>query len=134
MLMTSHTVTLLALTFAKASLGLHHPSLPDALNNICSIMYREVLPVDQLDAWARLNNVEISGVNVTGLQENRGSGLVATVESSQEHSLLMTIPNDLVLSLENVWVYAKADRHLQQILDATGDYARVSGREASFDQ
>ena len=95
------------------------------------IMYRETLPVDRLGAWARLNNVGINGVTVTTLQGNRGSGLVATAERSINNPLLMTIPNDLVLSLENVWLYAKSDKHLRQTLEATGDYSRVSSPKAS---
>lgn len=94
-------------------------------------MYRETLPIDKLGAWAQLNNVEINGVSVITLQGNRGSGLVATAEISINNPLLMTIPNDLVLSLENVWLYAKSDKHLRQTLEATGDYSRVSSPKAS---
>lgn len=94
-------------------------------------MYRETLPVDKLGAWAQLNNVEINGVSIITLQGNRGSGLVATAEISINNPLLMTIPNVLVLSLENVWLYAKSDKHLRQTLEATGDYSRVSSPKAS---
>ncbi len=92
-------------------------------------MRRETLSIDQLAAWTRLNNVGLNGVKVINLQGSRGSGLVTTVVRSAENPLLMTVPNDLVLSLENVWVYAKSDRHLHQVLEATGDYSRVSGPE-----
>ena len=95
-------------------------------------MYRETLPVDQLAAWIRLNNVEFKGVKTTTLQGNRGSGLVTTTEISTDNPLLMTVPNELVLSLENVWIYAKSDKHLRQVLEATGDYARVSAPQASI--
>ena len=93
---------------------------------IALIMYRETLPIDQLGAWARLNNITINGLKITTLQGNRGSGLVATAERPMDNATLMTIPNDLVLSLENVWLYAKSDKHLHQTLEATGDYSRVS--------
>ena len=93
-------------------------------------MYRETLPIDQLNAWAQLNNVKINGLKITTLQRDRGSGLVATAERSTNSQLLMTIPNDLVLSLESVWLYAKSDKHLRQVLEATGDYSRVSGSKA----
>lgn len=63
---------------------------------------------------------------------NRGSGLLMTAESSADNPLLMKVPNELVLSLENVWIYAKSDRYLRQVLEATGDYSRVSGPEASM--
>lgn len=90
-------------------------------------MHRETLPFDQLAAWSRLNNVELNGVKFTALQGSRGSGLIATAGRSTHNPLLITVPNNLVLSLENVWVYAKSDKHLRQVLEATGDYSRVSG-------
>lgn len=93
-------------------------------------MYRETLSINQLAAWTRLNNVESNGVISTTLRGNRGSGLVATAETLAGNPLLMTVPNELVLSLENVWVYAKSDKYLRQVLEATGDYSRVSGPKA----
>ena len=93
-------------------------------------MYRETLSIDHLGAWARLNNATINGVKITTLQGNKGSGLV--VNAKDHNPLLMTIPSDLVLSLENIWLYAKSDEHLHQTLEATGDYARVSGPKASM--
>ncbi len=98
----------------------------------CSIMYRETLPIHQLSAWVLLNDVKFNGVTITALQGSKGSGLVATARRPKDNSLLMTIPHDLVLSLENVWVYAKSDKHLRQILEATGDYSRVSGPKAAM--
>lgn len=95
-------------------------------------MHRQTLPVDQLVAWNRLNNVESDGIKITALQGIRGSGLVTTAERSTDNSLLMTVPNNIVLSLENVWIYAKSDKHLRQVLEATGDYSRVSGPKASM--
>lgn len=93
-------------------------------------MHRETLPSSQLAAWTRFNNVESNGVMITTVQGNRGLGLVATAESNDP--LLMTVPSELVLSLENVWIYAKSDRYLRQILEATGNYSRVSGPKASM--
>ena len=90
-------------------------------------MYRESLPIDQLAAWARLNSIEINGLKITTVQGNRGSGLVGTAKRPLNSPLLVTIPKDLVLSLENVWLYAKSDKHLHQTLEATGAYSRVSG-------
>lgn len=95
-------------------------------------MHRETLPINQLAVWTRLNNVELNGVKVTALQNSKGSGLVTTAERSKDNPWLMRIPNDLVLSLENVWLYAKSDKHLLQVLEATGDYSRVPGLKASM--
>ena len=88
-------------------------------------MRRETLPIDHLAVWAQLNGVEYNGVKVSTLPESRGSGLVATRSKSEEDALLLTVPQDLVLSLENVWIYAKSDRHLHQILEAVGEYSKV---------
>lgn len=93
-------------------------------------MHRETLPSSQLAAWTRLNNVQSNGVMITTMLGNRGLGLVATAES--DNPLLMTVPSELVLSLEIVWIYAKSDRYLRQILEATGDYSRVSDPKASM--
>ncbi|CAD6572123.1 MAG: hypothetical protein ASARMPREDX12_004956 [Alectoria sarmentosa] len=89
-------------------------------------MHRETLPVDQLAVWSRLNNVEFNGVKITVVQGNRGSGLVTTAERRDDPFWLMRIPNDLILSLETVWVYAKSDKHLRQVLEATGYYSRTT--------
>ncbi len=87
-------------------------------------MHREFLPIDQLTPWARANNIELIGVKIsTG---HRGSGVVSTVQESESDALLVSVPQDLVLSLENVWVYAKSDRHLLQVLEALGAYSRVA--------
>lgn len=101
-------------------------------------MRREYLPIDALAAWARLNSVEFHDVEVTRLQTedgvDKGSAIVATAKKSAqkfdpevqaEPKILMTIPPDLVLSQELVETCAKADRHLKEVLDAMGDYARV---------
>ena len=82
------------------------------------------LPIEELSAWMQLNNVKLNGAKLTAIPE-LGSGLVATSELSQRDHILMTVPQDLVLSLGNVWVYAKADHHLLQILEAVGDFSRV---------
>ena len=87
-------------------------------------MRRETLPADRLSPWAQLNNVDFNGVEVQSLGDNRGSGLVATWESDNA-AILMSIPQDLVLSLENVWTYARSDKHLLQVLEAVDEYSRV---------
>lgn len=93
-------------------------------------MYRETLSINQLGAWAKLNNVEFNGVEITALQGNLGSGLLTTTARSANNPMLMTVPKDLVLSLENVWLYAKSDKHLRQVLEATEEYSRVSDPKA----
>ncbi|KLJ13394.1 hypothetical protein EMPG_11645 [Blastomyces silverae] len=102
-------------------------------------MRREYLPIDALAAWARLNSVQFHGVEVTQLQTedgvDKGCSVVATVKKSApefdpeapaEPEILMTIPPDLVLSLELVETCAKADRHLKEVLDTMGEFARTA--------
>ncbi|PGG95060.1 hypothetical protein AJ79_10292 [Helicocarpus griseus UAMH5409] len=102
-------------------------------------MKREYLPIDALAAWARLNNVKFHDTEVKRLQTkdgiDKGSAVVVTAkrsaqefnpEAQAEPELLMTIPPDLVLSLERVETCAKSDRHLKEVLDAVGDYARTA--------
>lgn len=84
------------------------------------------LPINVLAPWARLNNVEFNGAKVAPLPGSKGSGVIATADSSEGDAPLMSIPQELVLSLDNVWIYAKSDRHLLQVLEAVGDYSRVS--------
>ena len=86
-------------------------------------MRREHLPVEQLAPWMQLNGVELNGVTIS--TSNNGSGLVATKQLSDLDPILMRVPSTLVLSLENVWVCAKSNKHLLQVLEALGDYSRV---------
>lgn len=88
-------------------------------------MQRKFLPIEALPAWAELNNVEFHGVKISSLPDGKGSGVVATAEHTEEGTILIRVPQELVLSLENVWMYAKSDHHLREVLEATGDYARV---------
>lgn len=89
-------------------------------------MHRDTLSIDSVAAWARLNSVDLNRVQITSLPGNRGSGLIATSESGDIDNPLITIPRELILSQENVWIYAKSDRHLRQVLEAVGGYARVN--------
>ena len=69
-----------------------------------------------------MNNVELNGVAIA--EGVHGSGIFAT-RNLLDEQILMTIPQQLVLSLENVWVFAKSDCHLLQVLEHLGDFSRV---------
>ena len=88
-------------------------------------MTEESLAIDQLAIWAELNHVDFNGVKACSVANDRGTGLVATWQL-QDSAVLLSVPQDLVLSLENVWTYAKSDQHLLQVLEAVGDYSRVN--------
>lgn len=70
-----------------------------------------------------MNNVELNGIAIA--EGVHGSGIFATRDFLDEEQILMTVPQQLVLSLENVWVCGKSDRHLLQILEQLGDFSRV---------
>ena len=92
-------------------------------------MHLEILPIHALSAWMNLNGVELYGVSIVSLPGGRGFGLILNNGGharDPQNSVLMKIPNDLILSLENVWIYAKADHHLREVLEAVGEFARVS--------
>lgn len=82
-------------------------------------------PLRYLPAWADLNGVQFNGVVVSTMPDGKGTGLIATAEISNPDVVLMTVPQSLILSLENVWVFAKSDRHLREVLEAVGEYSRV---------
>lgn len=85
-------------------------------------MKKDTWKIEQLLPWTELNNVELNGVAIA--EGVHGSGIFATKDLDEKQTL-MTVPQELVLSLENVWVCAKSDSHLLQILENLGDFSRV---------
>ncbi len=94
-------------------------------------MHRKTLDIGQLPSWAKLNNIEFSGIAISNIP-GKGYGLIVTAERSEDDAILMTVPKDLILSCENVWVLAKADQDLREVLEAVGDYGRVLYLAAPF--
>ncbi|KAL8637905.1 MAG: hypothetical protein Q9228_004881 [Teloschistes exilis] len=89
-------------------------------------MRREHLPIEDLPAWAALSEVSYNGITVGRLSGDRGSGIIITAERIGDESIILTVPSHLILSLENVWIHAKSDQHLKEVLDAVGEYSRTS--------
>ena len=88
-------------------------------------MHRETLSIDALPAWAQVNQVQFHDIAVQAMPSNKGYGLVATAQVVGKNAPLLTVPRELILSLENVWIMAKADKSLREVLENMGDYARV---------
>lgn len=98
-------------------------------------MKREFLPIETLPSWAVLNDVSADGVAFRRLRSledgtDKGSAIVATRDRRDDGSglspqVLLTIPLDMVLSLQSVENHAKSDGSLREVLDAVGDYGRV---------
>ena len=85
------------------------------------------LPIEALAPWARFNGVRSNGIS-TGLiagQEARGSAIRSTTTLTQEHNPIMTVPRSLIVSKENVYLHAKSDKHLREVLAAVGESGQV---------
>ena len=89
-------------------------------------MHRIFLPSDALPAWAQLNSITFHGVSIAELSGSKGCGVVVNTKDFANNPVLMTVPQELILSLDNIWIYAKSDRHLLQVLEATGEYSRTA--------
>lgn len=88
-------------------------------------MELEKLPVSAIPAWVKLNGVSFNGVTISQLTGDRGLGVVGDEGNSERTRPLMLVPADLILSVQNVFIFAKSDQHLREILEAVGDYSRV---------
>ncbi|KAL6708561.1 hypothetical protein ACN47E_002542 [Coniothyrium glycines] len=86
-------------------------------------------PIDTLPRWAAFHGVTFNGINIGPLPgfENRGSTVIAdhTLEGGIAEPLIV-VPKELILSRENIDLFAKSDRHLQNLLDALGDFGRTT--------
>lgn len=94
------------------------------------------LPAEALQPWAALNNVKLHDVRVGVDPEHpeRGAGVFAQrdIESSEDgHTVLMTVPRDLILSEERVEEHAKVDKDFRAVLDSLGEFGRVSTTTAN---
>lgn len=85
------------------------------------------LPSEAFIPWAHLNGVRFHHVK-PGHIAGRGSALLAskTVTNSAEGAeCLLTVPRDLILSLEQILEQAKVDRDFRELLESLGDFGRV---------
>jgi hypothetical protein len=86
------------------------------------------LPVDTLPVWAAFNSVAFDGVNIGPLpgKEDRGSTVIAKRSLKGGHEPpLMTIPRDLILSLDRIHEHAKSDSDFRAVLDGLDEFGRV---------
>ncbi len=85
------------------------------------------IPSEALLPWAMLNEVSFDRT-VPGLIEGKGAALLAKEDlnaDDDEPRELLTVPRDLILSLERVREHAKVDRDFREVLEALGDFGRV---------
>lgn len=93
------------------------------------------LPVDTLPVWATLNDVSFEGVSIGPLpgKEDRGSTVIAKRSLKGGHEPpLMTIPRDLILSLERIHQHAKSDSDFRAVLDGLDDFGRVGDQHVQL--
>jgi hypothetical protein len=93
------------------------------------------LPLNSLPAWARLNDVHLSDVSIEtqiiGSSSNgKGGGLVSTAKHTAAQPLI-AVPLDMVLSKERVEQCAKADKDLQQLIEATSNLFQVGQQQST---
>lgn len=89
------------------------------------------LSVEALPPFLRLNGIRTSAVK-TSSTDDRGTALIATKTLKPDDNPLIHIPADVVLSKESVWLHAKSDERLREVLEACGDFASVGLARASF--
>lgn len=89
-------------------------------------MRRSKLPIEALPTWANLYNVKMIDIQVRKSDCGHGSGIFATTDSKSACQEFVVVPPELVLNMEAVWDFAKADRHLREVLEANGEFTRVS--------
>lgn len=86
------------------------------------------LPREAFLPWALLNEVTFNRT-VPGVVAGRGGALLAkeSLDADKDASpVLMTVPQDLILSLERVNEHAKVDKDFREVLESLGDFGRVS--------
>ena len=95
-------------------------------------MRRHCLPLEQLQAWTTLNDVKFNDTRVERItnpdSQHEGAGLFATRDFETSHdfeTFLLSVPHELVLSVDLVHDYAKSDGHLRDVLEAVGEFGRV---------
>ena len=96
--------------------------------------------MEKLFAWGKLNGVEFINVDVKSditSQDGafRGAGLVSTCDRSSKDSgaVVVSVPQNLILSREQVYRYAAIDKHLKSVLDAAGAFGKVRASTLDVD-
>ncbi|WPH02550.1 SET domain-containing protein [Acrodontium crateriforme] len=83
------------------------------------------LSSDAFATWASLYAVDFKHVK-PGIIPGRGGALVATEDlpGSDAIKALMTVPKDIILSMERVHEHAKVDQDFREVLESLGDFGR----------
>ncbi|KAI7180667.1 SET domain-containing protein [Hortaea werneckii] len=84
------------------------------------------LPSEAVLPWAMLNEVDFRQV-VPGQAVGKGGALLAkhSLPGASKDGELMSVPHDLILSLERVLEHTKADKDFREVLEALGEFGRT---------
>lgn len=85
------------------------------------------LPQDAFLPWAMLNEVTFNRT-VPGIVPGRGGALLAKENlnaDGDKSNVLLTVPKDLIISLERVQDHAKVDKDFRELLESLRDFGRV---------
>ena len=85
------------------------------------------LPQNAFVPWALLNDVTFDRT-VSGVVQGRGGALLAKEDLNADEdssNILLTVPRDLIISLECVQDHAKVDKDFREVLESLGDFGRV---------
>lgn len=84
------------------------------------------LTEDAFLPWAKMNDVSFDHT-VPATITGRGRALQANrdLNEADEDTVLLTVPKDLVLSLERIKEHAKADQDFKKVLDSLNDFGQV---------
>jgi len=85
-------------------------------------------PVDTLPTWANFHGVAFNHVSIGPLPgfEGRGSAVIADGELiGGKAEPLLVVPKELIVSRQNIDLFAKSDHHLRELLESLGDFGRV---------
>ncbi|KAF2005547.1 SET domain-containing protein [Amniculicola lignicola CBS 123094] len=86
-------------------------------------------PITTFHTWAQFNGARFNSIKVGRLPgfEHRGSTIIATRDlAGGSEEPLVVVPKDLIVSRQNVELFAKSDLHLKELLEALGDFGRTT--------
>ncbi|KAH5102908.1 hypothetical protein HBI46_078770 [Parastagonospora nodorum] len=86
-------------------------------------------PIESLPRWATFHGVNFNHVKIGPLPgfEERGSTVIASRElQGGSVEPLLIVPKDLIISRANIELFARADRHLREVLEAIGEFGRTT--------
>ncbi|KAK4696695.1 hypothetical protein P7C71_g1268, partial [Lecanoromycetidae sp. Uapishka_2] len=88
-------------------------------------MRRETLPIERLAIWAKINNVDLNGVQISGLDNDRGSGRIGVLNPLTEY--VQYVPANT--SLPTLWSNGE-----RSVLTGTSLEAAVDAKLNSLDR